>query len=252
MSENIQELLQQLNFLPNEQKVYLASLKVGKGSVVSIAKEAKVERTSTFRILQKFENRGLIERVPSGKRMLWQARHPRFLEETLKNEKKALDELIPQLSALYSRKEEPPKISYYEGHEAVVKTSKDIVTEGKHRSEILSFSSPGAFAPALSRKEWDKLVKERIKKQITTKIMMPDLGGAPGYKEGEDWKNWRITKLVDAAKYPFKVTVNVAADKVSIMAVRRKIPIAIIIDDREITETFRMIFDMCWGSQSTQ
>ena len=184
--------------------------------------------------------------------MIWQARHPRFLEETLKNEKKALDELVPQLSALYSRKEELPKISYYEGQEAVVKTSKEMVLEGKSRSEILSFSSPGAFFPALSRKEWDKMVKGRIKKQITTKIMMPDIGGAPGYKEGEDWKNWRITKLLDAVKYPFKVTVNVAADKVSIMAVRRKIPIAIIIDDREITETFRMIFDMCWGGRQSK
>lgn len=178
--------------------------------------------------------------------MLWQVRHPRFLEEDLKNKKKALDELVPQLSALYSKKEELPKISYYEGHDAVLKVSKDMVVEGKNRSEILSFSSPGTFFPALSRKEWDKLVKQRINKQILTKIMMPDIGGAPGYKEGEDWKNWRITKLVDPDKYSFKVTVNVAADKILITAVRRKIPFALVIDDREITETFRMIFNMCW------
>lgn len=121
-----------------------------------------------------------------------------------------------------------------------------MIEEAKFRSEILSFSSPGAFFPSLTKSEWDKLVKKRISKQILSKLLMPDLGGAPDYIEGEDWKNWRIVKLVDPKKFPFKVTFNIIADKVSIMAVRRKIPIALIIDDREITETFRMIFEMVW------
>ena len=190
----------------------------------------------------------LVARVPAGKRLEWQALHPRHLEDLVKKQHQAVNQLIPELAALFSRKEEMPKISYYEGHEALKQLNIEMMNEAKYRSEILSFSSPGAFFPSLTKSEWDKLVKKRISKQILSKLLMPNLGEAPGYTEGEDWKSWRIVKLVDPAKFPFKVTFNVIADKVSIMAVRRKIPIALVIDDRDVTETFRMIFEICWAN----
>lgn len=41
---SINELLEQLDFSPNECEVYLAALKIGKGSTVNISREAKVEQ----------------------------------------------------------------------------------------------------------------------------------------------------------------------------------------------------------------
>lgn len=251
MAENIKNWLKELGFNQNEQGVYLAILRLVSAPVIQIAKEAKVERTTTFRILQVMERRGLVERTPSRKRLQWKARHPRYLEEFVQKERQkkrqAIEKLLPELSSLFSQKEGIPQITYHEGQEAVLKIFQEMIRESKHRSELLIFSSAGAFFPALNKKEWGRLVNERISKQILSRILIPDLEGAPGYKRGEDWKNWRIVKLVDREKFPFKVTVNIAANKVYIIAVRRKIPVGVVIDDQPTTETFRMIFEICWG-----
>src|SRR3989339_1625840 len=166
MPTEIDRQLKNLNFTDKEQSVYLAILKLGQGSVVQIAKEAKVERTTTARVLINLETKMLVAQVPAGKRLEWQALHPRHLEDLVKKQQQAANQLIPELAAIFSRKEEMPKISYYEGHDALRQLNIEMMNEAKYRSEILSFSSPGAFFPSLSKPEWDKLVKKRISKQI--------------------------------------------------------------------------------------
>lgn len=237
--------LSEAGFSDKESAVYLALLEIGKGSVMEIAKLAKVDRTTTYRILQQFLAIPLAQTLKEGKKTSWAALNPRYLVDYISRKKKAVSELFPELEAIYNLNEEKPRLAYFEGVEGLANITASIIKEVKHRGELLSFSAPGAASGYYPTRRFLELAQERIRKQIMSKILIPTIEGTPGYEVGEDFKNWRHVKLVDPEKFPFKASFNIWNNKIAIFTVRTH-PIGVIIEDKDIFQTLRSIFNMVW------
>ena len=246
ITNNKQLNIEEAGFTDKEAAVYLGTLEVGRGSVMEIAKVSKVDRTTTYRILQSFLSIPLVQTFKEGKKTRWAALHPRYLVEYIQKKKHAVSELFPELEALYNLNEEKPKLAYFEGEEGLGQLTADIIKEVKARGEILSFSAPGAASGYYPTKKFLKLAEERAKKQIMSKIFIPTIEGTPGYVVGEDWKNWRHVKLVDPEKFPFKASFNIWNNKVAILTVRTH-PIGVVIESKDISDTLRSIFEIVWA-----
>lgn len=229
-----------------ETMVYLAVLKIGRGSVMEIAKTAGIDRTTTYRLLQDLLKISLIQTFNEGKKTLWAALHPRYLVSYVQKKKKAVQELFPELEALYNLNEEKPKLAYFEGIEGLADLTAEIVSEVKYRGEMVSFSAPGAASGYFMTKRFLQLAAERAKKQIMSKILIPSIKETPGYIEGEDFKNWRHVKIVDPEKFPFKASVNIWNNKVALLTVKSH-PIGVVIESKDISDTLRLIFEMVWN-----
>lgn len=252
MPKNKLFLLKEANFSDKEVAVYLALLEVGKGSVLDIAKLSKVDRTTTYRILQSFLVMPIAQVFKEGKKTRWAALNPRYLVDYMQKKKKIVQELFPELEALYNLNEEKPKLQYFEGKEGLANLTENMLREVKHRGEILSFSAPGAASGYYSTKEFEKLALERAKKQIMSKILIPSIEGIPGYKPGEDWKNWRHIKIVGPEKFLFKASFNIWNNKVAILTVRSH-PIGVIVESKDVADTLRAIFNIAWeGAEKYQ
>jgi sugar-specific transcriptional regulator TrmB len=237
--------IEEAGFSDKEAAVYLATLEVGRGSVMEIAKIAKVERTTTYRILQSFLPIPLVQTFKENKKTRWAALHPRYLVDYVQKKKNAIHELFPELEALYNLNEEKPKLAYFEGEEGLGQLTANIIKEVKVRGELLSFSAPGAASGYYTTKRFLQFAQERAKKQIMSRILIPTIEGIPDYKVGEDWKNWRHVKIVDPEKFPFKASFNIWNNKVAILTVRTH-PIGVVIDSKDISDTLRSIFEMVW------
>lgn len=238
--------IEEAGFSDKEAAVYLAILEVGRGSVMEIAKIAKIDRTTTYRILQSFLAIPLVQVFKEEKKTKWAALHPRYLVEHIQKKRRVIQEVFPDLEALYNLNEEKPKLAYFEGEEGLGKLMADMIDEVKARSEVLSFSAPGAAAGYYTTKRFLQLAQERAKKQIMSKILIPTIEGIPDYKIGEDFKNWRHVKIVDPKKFPFKASFNIWNNKVAILTVRSH-PIGVVIESKDISDTLRSIFEMVWG-----
>lgn len=247
MTKNKLFNVEEAGFSEKETKVYLALLELGEASVSDIAKKAKVDRATVYRILQKLLAIPLVQTYQERKKTRWAALNPRYLIDYVNRKKRAVVELFPDLQALYNLNEEKPKLSYFEGEDGLKELTANIIKETKHRGELLSFSAPGAAAVYHTKKEFLKLAWDRIKKQIMSKILIPSIKEVPGYAEGEDFKNWRHVKIVNAKKFPFKATINIWNNKISIMTVRTH-PIGVVIESKDIADTMRSIFEFFWDN----
>lgn len=237
--------LSEAGFSDKESAVYLALLEIGKGSVMEIANLAKVDRTTTYRVLQQFLAIPLAQTLKESKKTSWAALNPRYLVDYISRKKKAVSELFPQLEAIYNLNEEKPRLAYFEGIEGLANITANIIKEVKHRGELLSFSAPGAASGYYPTRRFLELARERTRKQIMSKILISTIEGTPGYEVGEDFKNWRHIKLVDPEKFPFKASFNIWNNKIAIFTVRTH-PIGVIIEDKDISTTLRSIFNMVW------
>lgn len=237
--------LEEVGFSGKEVAVYLALLEVGKGSVLSISKISGVDRTTTYRVLQSFLTMPIAQTFEEEKKTKWAALNPRYLVDYVQKKKRIVTELFPDLEALYNLSEEKPKLVYFEGKEGLADLVATMVKETKARGEMISFSAPGAASGYYSTKRFEKISNDRAKKQIMTRILIPSIEGVPGYKEGEDWKNWRHIKIVDANKFPFKASFNVWNNKVALLTTKNH-PIGVVVESKDIADTFRSIFNIVW------
>jgi len=238
--------VEEAGFSDKEAAVYLAILEVGRGSVMEIARVAKVDRTTTYRILQVFLAIPLVQTFKENKKTRWAALHPRYLLEYIQEKRRAVQSIFPDLEALYNLNEEKPKLAYFEGEDGLGQLTANMINEVKTRGEILSFSAPGAASGYYTTKRFLQLAQERAKKQIMSRILIPTVEGIPGYIEGEDFKNWRHIKMIDPKKFPFKASFNIWNNKVAILTVRSH-PIGVVIESKDISDTLRSIFEMVWG-----
>lgn len=245
VSKNKLFSIEQAGFSDKETAVYLSILKVGRGSVAEIAQDSGVDRTTTYRILEDLLKIPLVQTFKEDKKTQWAALHPRYLLEYIQKKKRTVQELFPELEALYNLNEEKPKLAYFEGEEGLADLTQQIVVEVKHRGELLSFSAPGAASGYFTTKKFLKVANERIKKQIMSKILIPTIEGIPDYQVGEDFKNWRQVKIVNPEKFPFKASFNIWNNKVALLTVRSH-PIGVVIESKDIADTFRSIFEMIW------
>lgn len=239
--------LKEAGFSDKEVAVYSALLEVGRGSVLEISKIAKIERTTTYRILQLFLGMPIAQTFKEGKKTRWAALNPRYLVDYVQKKKRVVQELFPELEALYNLNEEKPKLLYFEGKEGLANLTASIIREVKTRGELLSFSAPGAASGYYSTKKFIDLARERASKQIMSKIIIPSIEETPGYEIGEDWKNWRHIKMVDPEKCPFKASFNIWNNKISILTVRSH-PIGVVIESKDVADTLRSIFNLIWES----
>jgi len=244
-NKEIEFLLQEAGFSDKESVAYLAMLEIGKGSVLDISRYSKIDRTTLYRILEKFLAIPLVQTFKENKKTIWTALHPRFLMEYAQTKKKAVQEIYPMLEQLYELSVDKPKLTYFEGVGGLRNTIESLIKEVKTGGELLSFSAPGAAATYYSKKRFEELAKQRAKKRILSRLLMTSIEGVPSYKVGEDWKNWRHVKLVDPQKFPFKASIDVWNNKIAIMTSKER-PIGVVIEDKTIADTLRSIFELCW------
>lgn len=244
-NKNQLHVLEEAGFTDKEVAVYLTLLGLGKASVLEISKLAEVDRTTTYRVLQSFLTMPIAQTFKEDKKTHWAALNPRYLVDYIQNKKRIVQELFPELEALYNLNEEKPKLQYFEGKEGLANLTANIIKEVKARGELLSFSAPGAASGYYSDKDFARLATERAKKQIMSKILIPSIEGIRGYKEGEDWKNWRHIKIIDPNKFPFKASFNIWNNKVAILTVRTH-PIGVVIESKDVADTLRSIFNLVW------
>ncbi|MBI4975180.1 hypothetical protein HZC20_00745, partial [Candidatus Peregrinibacteria bacterium] len=227
MEKELIEILTKIGLTDKEAKVYLAAVESGTAPVSTIAKIAQINRISSYDVLEKLKQKGLISYFTKKKIKFFTGLKPEILVEEFEKKAHDLKKALPKLKILTGETSHP-KVRYFEGLEGIKAIYLDTLTS---KTEILNYSNSYEI-----RKIWPKYDEEYVEKRAHKKIYLR--GICPRDKAGElvhsaDKKYYRELRLVPSDQFDFTNEINIYDNKVAIISFKDEL-IGMIIESTEI------------------
>jgi len=239
MTKSLIPVLTNIGLTEKEAKVYIALIETGTTVVSLIAEKAKINRVTTYDILEKLTEKGLVSSFTKKGIKYFTATDPEVVASNFEQKTKTLTGAVPELKRLRGETAHP-RIQYFEGLEGIKSIYSDTLTA---KTEILNFSNSEEI-----RKIWPTYdadyVSKRSKKQIFLRGIIPSDEAGKKVKS-EDSIYHREMRLIPKDKYAFTNEINIYDDKVAIISFTDEL-IGMIIESKEIANTQRAIFTMTW------
>ena len=227
-----------------EAKVYLASLELGQSTVQDISKKAGVNRATTYFVIEALMKSGLMSSFHKGKKQYFVAADPDRLVEVLEQEKTSIDKkeenlkkLLPQLQTINNKQKNRPVVKYYEGKEGLL-TMIEEFTKAAQNTVNMAYSVD-AINSVFSERERQRARDKRIIKGVKTKVIYTFKNGI--LQNTPDGNRRKIP----FDKFPFTCDFAVYDNKVRIASLGNRL-VGIVIEDKEIAESFKAILNLAW------
>lgn len=239
MSTVLINVLTSLGLTDKEAKVYLACTQLGTAVVSTIGQAAGINRVTTYDILEKLKQRGMVSYYTKKKIKYFTGTNPETLLEEFEKRTHDLRSVLPKFKSLTGEISHP-RVRYFEGLEGIKAIYADTLTS---KTEILNFSNSREI-----RQHWPNYDQEYVEKRAKKHIHLR--GICPKDKEGEivkskDEKYHREFRLLAPESFNFTNEINIYDDKVAIISFKDEL-IGMIIESTEISNSQRAIFDICW------
>jgi sugar-specific transcriptional regulator TrmB len=155
-----------------ELRAFLALVMLGTSTPDNIAMTAKIPRTSTYKILEKLEERGLITSM-EGRPKVFKARNIYEVRKMFSENVDVLFEKLTELSDILTEKGEPQLIFTIYGKERVIEKMKEVLNSAERYATIST--------PKLReiRQELGKEIESALSRNVTVNIVAPDNQRAP-------------------------------------------------------------------------
>jgi len=238
--------LQKLGLSDKEAKVYLASLELGPAPIAAIAKQASVNRPTTYVIIESLIKKGLMSSFDKGKKTFFSAESPerllsllRLKEKETQEQAREFETILPDLKKLYSLAGGAPKVRFFEGKKGIQAIQEDIIaSKPEEIDEFTSLDDAYAIFPPTSTDHRHKMQNEiKQARAIYTSKKGPILENIQDQASNQK-------KFVPPDKYPFSCDVILYSNKVAIIAYKNLI--GVLIEDQEIAQMFNLIFELSW------
>ncbi|MBT4917658.1 hypothetical protein HN709_02590 [Candidatus Peregrinibacteria bacterium] len=253
MKSNLLDQLCQIGFTDSESQVYLELLSLGPQAVSVIAKRTSLNRTTTYSILKSLEVKGVVSSYTNATMKYFVANDPNSLVGYVDRKCKTFDyhrnnllNLVPKFRCLSeSFSLNKPVITYFEGIEGV----KNVMFD--------ALSAKDTFRAYVCLDKWlksghgDFLIEFKdlriFDKKIPLKTIVPDTPEVREFfKEHYDMQCELTDILYVPASGMFENEMNIYNDKVSIIHLEKGSEYGVVIQDSQIAEMHRSMFDIMW------
>ena len=238
----LDEVLKQFGLTEKEAKIYLALLELGVASVQKIAHKAQIARPTAYDILESLKNQNLVSVFEKGQKKQYSPTDPNIILDKTRQKSKNLEEIFPQLKALYNLPMEKPKVRFYEGVEGVRVILDEVLKEGR---ELCSIGSAEDIFGNLEF--FPAFVKKRMALGIHTKVILRDSKKArERQKLGP--KELREVKIIPA-DYQFHALMMIFSNKVAMISLTKNY-VALLIESQELAAMQKELFRLLWENVS--
>ena len=239
--QKIKETLQKTGLSYKEIAVYLALLQLNTDSVLNIAKKSNVKRPTCYLILEDLLSKGMVSVVKTKGGVIYKTSNPEILLNKLKIRQKEIEEIMPQLKALSNISQDKPKIEVFEDKEGINTVYQIIAHEAK---EILYW---GRISPIYQEYKWilDKTQELFLKKKLKVKDL---LSNDPIDIELAKKRVSQGFETKISNKKPFSNDNAIFGNKIAIFSFKQDALFAILIQSKEIADSFRSLYELAWES----
>lgn len=245
----VKHVLAAFGLKDKEIAVYLSLLKLGPSPVRHVAKEAGVNRGTTYDILKNLQEQGLTSYYHKEKHQYFVAEDPNKLFDvvnvrvaSLKHLREELNGVVPQLRSMSTVVEERPVVTFYDGLSGVRTILQDVLerTVAESPREYRAYSSTSIRQYLYAA--FPDFTAERIQRKIAVQVIAMGSGGETVGLDERKWLPGKHTGPTYTFIYPKRVAM-VSVD-------HRSVPMGLIISDPNLFETQRVIFDQLWSKLS--
>ncbi len=240
-------ILEQVGLTESETKVYLALLKLGETTAGPIVDEAKVTRSKIYDILERLKNKGLVSHITKEATKYFSAADPSnildYLEEKeneIINKKESVKNLLPQLEQQYRQIMESKIAEIYIGMKGMQNAFSLLVKEFSSDEEYYAFGAGKGENIEKIQVFFDRLHKERIKKNVKAKIIF-NKSSKGLFKSQEKSKLVEVKYLIESTPAAINIYKNFI-----IIAILTIEPITFLIRNKEIAFSFKEYFRVMW------
>jgi len=239
----IHKSLEKLGFSPSEISIYLQLLKNGCSYANRLSRETRINRSNVYEALDRLTAKGVVSFVTKNKSKWFEAKPPEYLHSLINEKEDELKQTKKELkkTANYLNSFSPPnnnlEANIFTGKKGLRMLFEEILESKKTISLIaaeLQFKK--FFGPYFEL--WHK---QRIKKRIIQRSIFPKL-----FKNKVKKRSLLKYKFVEN-KYTNPTTTIIFGDS-CIFIQWTKEPIAIKIQNKEITKSHLNYFNMLWKS----
>jgi len=242
---NTIEALRSLGLNEKQAKVYTAVLSLGSGSAFSIADVSGLKRPTTYVILEELIDKNIIFRIPRSRKKLYRAKPPEEVFEEAENKILLAKKTLPEIKALVAGEKIKPRAIYYEGSKGVNNALNYRVNEMAEK-ELVGFWAKEDRDVTDRFGSYYEDFNNRLKKSgITIRGLVQEDSSLAEYRK-TDKEYGREMKIVSPSEYSSDIAVIIG--DIFVTFIDPKNAQGIVIENKNIAETMKQIFEMVWKS----
>lgn len=230
------EELERIGFDEKEAKIYLALLKIGKGSANQIMQKTNIERRTIYDVLERLIQKGYASYHKENKTTIYVPTEPKIILQSLEDKKSSFESIIPNLSQLKER-DENVEVELLKGKDGLYTIFYDIFNSGKTH---YSFGKVNMFNEKYNL-DLKKILSRLETKGMSEKIIYPKGKEMMTIKKGE------YRQLDENMMPPTPVVIY---GDVTCLFIFSEPPITIRIKSKEIAKTYMNYFNIYWSMSS--
>lgn len=243
----LKSALQQIGLTKGEIKVYLALLEIGSTTSWNITQKSGVSGSKVYEVVDRLMKKGLASSITKNNVKHFEATSPErilnYLEERkvqIEEEKFQIQKIIPEL-ILKQKSAKKSEVKLFTGFEGIKTANEDIIQTLKRGEEWLSMGL--TEQPKSWEIYFNKRQEARVKKGILHKHLLNEKYQSL-YKKREHLPRTEFRFLPKELEMP--TSTEIYADKVVIFILTENNPLAIMIENSEVAESFRKYFHVLW------
>jgi sugar-specific transcriptional regulator TrmB len=235
----------EIGLTENESVLYSSSLSLGPSTILELAKETQLPRTTVYGLVEKLKQQGLMYIEVKGLKKLYTSESPEKLKFLLKRRQETLDKELPELSALYNMKSGASLIKYYEGLESVKNVYEELLKDIKSGDEYLVLSDQ-AMWQKLDEPYFKKFLERRGRLPIKIKMLLQNSTIAQEMLKFQKNYNSEVRILPEGTT----LSTNLIVTPQRVVIHQLVTPIfAIVIENPSIIKMHQESFNIMWQSR---
>lgn len=253
----IAEILEKIGLTKGESRVYLALLELGSSTTGHIVEKSRVSASKVYEILNRLAKKGIVSYIKKEKTRLYIAQDPKKLldfleeeEEKIKCNKKAIQEILPELMLKKGSGAPEPIAQVLEGKRGFMSAHDKLIDElgegGKDytmTTEALSLQFSDYF------KDFNK---RRMAKNISMWIIYPEKAWDLNKKGKAEERRKRTGYYPRICPEGFFIPTYIALIKDScLLCMGTDKIISIIIRNKPMVDGFKKYFNYVWSISET-
>jgi len=247
-----EKILYNLGLTKVQAEIFDCLLQNGAQKAVDIAKKTKRPRGVVYKGLEELISLNLaIKKDGQAGITVFVAEHPANLEQILDKKEKdlvkaksAFENYLPDLISAFNLISNKPGVKFYEGDEGLKKALEDTLTS---KTDICLLLDKESLNKEEEFREINDLYKKKREKLgIKKKIIR--IGKEPFHEasQGLDYEKITAIRYLDKPAAQFKASIQIYDNKISFQVINGQQIISIIIEDKNIYEMNKFMFDCLW------
>jgi sugar-specific transcriptional regulator TrmB len=242
MNQKLKNTLIDLGLTDKEASIYLGALALGPTTILKIAQNSGLKRTTAYSIIESLKQKGLINIEIRGWKKLFVAENPKKLKSLLEEKKQSLEETLPNFLSIYNTKGDENAIKYFEGLTSVKSVYNSLIEDIKSNQDYLVIADQEKWQE-LDKEFFTKFIERRGKLNINIKLLLEDSPSARDYYQKQ--KNYNSQIKILPKKTTFSANLIITPQKAVIHQLVPPI-MAIVTENKNIIKMYQEIFYALW------